>query len=248
MTREELRERGRALREGLGLAGHLHADVAPGYADLFDELVFGEIWSRDGLSREDRLIVTIAALAALERNAVLVPYARAALSAGVGAGAIREVVLQAGLYIGFPAAEVALRALADTLGDAGGAGSATGPADTDGLDAAGGEMMRALHGARSTAGYASPDHPTTGDLYTLAIRYGYGVLWNRPGLARRERFLVSVTVFAVLEQTTQLEKFARSAVAVDLTFDEVREVLIHTAPYGGFPRALNALAAVAGIE
>jgi 4-carboxymuconolactone decarboxylase len=43
----------------------------------------------------------------------------------------------------------------------------------------------------------------------------------------------------------QLKKFAKSALNIGLTREEVIEALIQTAPYGGFPRALNALA-VAG--
>ena len=49
-SREELTQRGRALREQLGLSDSVHASPAPGYDGLSDELVFGAIWARPGLA------------------------------------------------------------------------------------------------------------------------------------------------------------------------------------------------------
>lgn len=99
-----------------------------------------------------------------------------------------------------------------------------------------------LHGERGTQGYASPDNPTTGALYALATQYGYGELWLRPGLDRRERLLCALASFTALGLETQLRKFSLSALRVGFSRQEVIEAVIQTAPYGGFPRALNALA------
>jgi 4-carboxymuconolactone decarboxylase len=45
----------------------------------------------------------------------------------------------------------------------------------------------------------------------------------------------------------QLRKFSKSALNVGLTRDEIIEAVIQTAPYGGFPRALNGLAILNGV-
>lgn len=239
--RRGLTAEGRALRERLGLPDDLHDELAPGLRGLFDELVFGSIWSRPGLDLRSRMVATLAALAALERAAVFGPYARAALGVGLDAAAVREIVLQACLYIGFPAAEGTLRAAADALGECPPESPEDRRALAD-LDADGHAMMVAVHGERAGAGYASPEAGAPAALYGLATRYGYGVLWKRPGLTRRERLITSVSAFAVLEQSVQLAKFAASAMSRDLSFDECVEVLVQVAPYGGFPRSLNALA------
>jgi len=239
--RDDLVARGRVLRERLGLAGEAREDPAPGYSRFFDELVFGAIWSRPGLELRARLVATLTALAALERPAAFAHYAQAAPRVGLGADGVREIVLQAGLYVGFPACEPVLAAASVAL-DA----QSTHPDERDigALDEAGRATMETLHGARASAGYASPDAGAPAELYRLAIRYGYGWLWSRPGLEVKERFIVTLSVFTVLQQTVQLSKFAESALGNGLRFEECVEVIMQVAPYGGFPRCLNALVAL----
>ena len=55
---------------------------------------------------------------------------------------------------------------------------------------------------------------------------------------------MAVSVFAVLQQSVQLNKFAASAMNHGLSFEECVEIIMQIAPYGGFPRALNALASL----
>jgi len=112
------------------------------------------------------------------------------------------------------------------------------------LAAAGREKMAELHGGLSTQGYASPDNVTTGPLYSIAIDYGYGFLWQRPGLSRRHRFICAIASFTALGLDTQVAKFAISAERQDLTRSQVVEVVMQVAPYNGFPRSLNALALI----
>lgn len=104
--------------------------------------------------------------------------------------------------------------------------------------------MQALHGDRALQGYAAPDNPVTGALHSLAIQYGYGEIWSRPGLGRRECALLSVAAFSALRLPDQVQKFGQSALNVGLTKEEVIEAVIQTAPYSGFPPGLNALAAL----
>ena len=56
--------------------------------------------------------------------------------------------------------------------------------------------------------------------------------------------ICAVASFTVLRLDSQLQKFGQSALNVGLTKEEVVEVVMQTAPYGGFPPALNALAAL----
>jgi 4-carboxymuconolactone decarboxylase len=87
----------------------------------------------------------------------------------------------------------------------------------------------------------------TGALYPMAIQYGYGELWFRPGLDRRQRMLCALASFTVLGLEAQVKKFGQSAAAVGLNPQEIIEAVIQTAPYGGFPRALNALAMLSDV-
>jgi 4-carboxymuconolactone decarboxylase len=246
MTRNELRSQGEAMQERLRGDG---PDLPRGFGRLLTEAVFGGIWSRPGLALPDRMICTLAALAVFPRLRALRRLIGAALDVGLEPAAIREVLIQAALYAGFSAAEETLELAAEILAARGIAFPDDPPADASLEDLArnGRATMAALHGDRARQGYAAPDNPVTGALYPLAIQYGYGDIWSRPGLGRRERALVSVAAFTALRLPEQVQKFGQSALNVGLTRDQVIEAVIQTAPHSGFPPALNALAALSTV-
>lgn len=243
MTREELRRQGDAMQTRLRGDG---PDQPRGFGTLLTEAVFGGIWSRPGLEPSDRMICTLAALGVMPRLRALQRLIAAALDLGLAPAAIREVLIQAALYAGFSAAEETLEVAAQVFAARGVAFPADPPADVslEELASRGRATMQTLHGDRALLGYAAPDNPVTGALYSLAIQYGYGDIWSRPGLDRRERALVAVAAFAALRLPEQVQKFGQSALNVGLTKAQVIEAVIQTAPYSGFPPALNALAAL----
>lgn len=254
-SRDEKRERGRALRTKLlatddGSKGDADVDeVVPGFSALSDELIFGGIWERPGLAPRDRMICTLAALGATERLPQLRDYIPAALDLGLNPRAIVEVLLQSGLYAGFPATENTSAVAAAAFAERGlPIEQALDPAaSAEELRHRGDEMLERLHGARGRQGYAAPDNPVTGALYAHAIDFGYGVLWYRPGLETRERALCAVAAFTALRLVEQVRKFGESALNVGLSRAEVREAVIQTAPYSGFPPALNALSVLSPV-
>jgi 4-carboxymuconolactone decarboxylase len=69
-----------------------------------DEFVFGEVWRDDALTHHERMLVAIAALAALNRRNQLRNYLHGALQDGIGADKLREVMKMMTVYAGFPAA------------------------------------------------------------------------------------------------------------------------------------------------
>jgi 4-carboxymuconolactone decarboxylase len=244
MTREEARRRGKALREELHGPASGDGEAAPGLDDFLAEVVYAGIWDRPHLSLQERCLCTLAALGLLQRRGELEAMVATALEQGLAARSILEVFVQAGLYGGFGTTEEAARC-AHAVFEARGLSVAPEPARTDSnetLDARGAELMATLHGARGQQGYAAPGNAVTGTFYPSAIRYGYGELWFRPGLDHRQRMLVALASFTVLGLTSQLGKSAQSALNVGLKREEIVEAAIQTAPYGGFPRALNGLA------
>jgi 4-carboxymuconolactone decarboxylase len=86
------------------------------FQDFITRYAWGDIWSRPGLSRPERSIVTLAVLAALQHEHELGMHVKAALRNGLTPEQIREVLLQVAVYAGVPAANrafaVAQRALA----------------------------------------------------------------------------------------------------------------------------------------
>ena len=74
------------------------------FQDLITRYAWGEIWSRPGLSRQTRSLITLAMMVALNRGDEFRMHVRAALNNGVTREEIREVLLQTAIYCGVPAA------------------------------------------------------------------------------------------------------------------------------------------------
>jgi 4-carboxymuconolactone decarboxylase len=239
-TRASLRKDGEAMRRRL----FGDDDGAPAFlGTLNTEAVYGAIWSRPGLAIEDRMVCALAALGAVQRLKKLQRHVAAALDLGLSARAIVEILIQIGIYAGFAASEEAVEVAAASFAERG----VAMPEETareDSLEALsdrGRKLMEQLHGDRAAEGYAAPGNAVTGALYPLAIQYGYGEIWFRPGLDLRRRALVAVAAFTALKLDGQVRKFGQSALNMGLSRTEVIEAIIQTAPLSGFAPALNAL-------
>jgi 4-carboxymuconolactone decarboxylase len=77
------------------------------FQDLLTRYAWGEVWSRPGLSRQTRSMITLAMMVALNRTDELRMHLRGALNNGVTREEIREVLLQTAIYCGVPAANSA---------------------------------------------------------------------------------------------------------------------------------------------
>ena len=239
----------RAHLFGTDASATASSDAVPNFRDLMSETEFGTVWSRPGLALPDRMVCTLAALASVQRLPALSRYVGAALNIGLDASAIQEVLIQIGIYAGFSASEEALDSAAKVFAQRGIEAAAQEPRNDalDTLSARGYELLNALHRDGGNKGYASPDNLVTGALYPVAIQYGYGEIWFRPGLEQRQRVLCSVASFTALRLEAQTRKFGQAALNLGLTRTEVTEAVIQTAPFSGFAPALNALAALSEV-
>jgi len=85
------------------------------FQDLITRYAWGEIWSRPGLPRGTRSLLTIAMMVALGRDEELRLHLRAAANNGVSREEIRETLLQCAIYCGVPAANHAFHIAAEVL-------------------------------------------------------------------------------------------------------------------------------------
>lgn len=121
---DELFERGLAVRKAV--LGAAHVDRAMSQASELDRdfqeyitrAAWGEIWARPGLPRHTRHLLTIAMLAALDRQEELGMHLRATANTGVSLAEIREVLMQVAVYAGVPAANSAFKTARRVLVDA----------------------------------------------------------------------------------------------------------------------------------
>jgi 4-carboxymuconolactone decarboxylase len=91
-------------------------DFAPKLVELTDDVLFGDVWERDALSKRDRSLITIAALIALCRVDQLPAHMRRAVDNGVTVEEIVESITHLAFYAGWPSAMSAI-AIAKRLFD-----------------------------------------------------------------------------------------------------------------------------------
>jgi len=138
MTRNDgLFEEGLAIRRDVLGAEYVDKAIAGStdftrpLQDLVTEYCWGAVWSRPGLDRRTRSLINLAMLTALNHQHELRLHVKGALRNGATRDEIREVLLQAAIYCGVPAAVDAFRSATEAIdsfeasgvGDAGGAGS-----------------------------------------------------------------------------------------------------------------------------
>lgn len=99
-------------------AQQLMGDVAPKLAQLTDEVLFGDVWNRPGLSRRDRSLVTVSALIALNRPDQLRSHLILALQNGLTEGELVEALTQLAFYAGWPNAVSATAVAREVFRDA----------------------------------------------------------------------------------------------------------------------------------
>ena len=79
--------------------------------------------------------------------------------------------------------------------------------------------------------------PHLADLTTEVL---FGDVWERPGLSKRDRSLITVAALTALYRTDQLRSHIRRALDNGVTKEEIGELITHLAFYGGWPTAVNA--------
>ncbi|HVW48858.1 MULTISPECIES: 4-carboxymuconolactone decarboxylase [unclassified Trinickia] len=120
MNDEERYEAGMKTRRAV--LGDAHVDrslanrtaLTEEFQDFITRYAWGEIWTREGLPRHTRSLLTIAMMVALNRGEELALHLRAAANNGVTRDEIKEVLLQTAIYCGVPAANSAFH-LADRI-------------------------------------------------------------------------------------------------------------------------------------
>jgi 4-carboxymuconolactone decarboxylase len=90
---------------------------------------------------------------------------------------------------------------------------------------------------------------TLGDLGRYIAEFAFGDVYSRPGLSLRDRELSTVAMLAAMGACEpQLDVHLRGALNVGVTADELRELMIHVAPYAGFPAAINGMRRLQALE
>jgi 4-carboxymuconolactone decarboxylase len=87
---------------------HPFADVVPALAEITENVLFGDIWERPGLSKRDRSLITVASLITGYRVNELPFHMKRALENGVTREELSEVITHLAFYAGWPSASSAI--------------------------------------------------------------------------------------------------------------------------------------------
>jgi len=124
MEDQERAEQGMSIRREVLGTDHVDRAIAKTtdftrpFQDFITRYAWGDIWSRPGLSRAERSMITLTALAVLRQDEEFALHIRAARRNGLSVSKIQEILLQVAVYAGVPAANRAFAIAADVLENA----------------------------------------------------------------------------------------------------------------------------------
>ena len=209
--------------------------VAPALEKYRDNTVLGEVWKRPGLDVRDRSIVTLAALVARNQTAEMAFYLGLALDNGVKPAEISELVTHLAFYSGWGSAMAAVTAIKDVF--------ARRKIGADQLSPASPPLL-ALN-ETTEADRAKRVGDLFGATFPGVTQYTTDVLfrdlWLRPGLAPRDRSLVTISALTATGQVAQLTGHANIGMNNGLTQTEIAEAITHLAFYVGWPNVFSAM-------
>ncbi|MGE4048508.1 MAG: carboxymuconolactone decarboxylase family protein [Acetobacteraceae bacterium] len=215
--------------------------VAPALENYAQDKVFGSLWKRGELGPRDRSIITLAALVARDQTIELPFYLNVALENGVKPAEISEIITHLAFYAGWGNAISAATVARDAFARRGIEADQLPPASVPLLPL--NEQAEAERAARveQHAGAAVPGLVQ----YTTDVLFRD--LWLRPGLAPRDRSLVTVSALLARGHVAQMPYHLNKAMDSGLTQAQAGEVVTHLAFYAGWPNAFSAIPVVKSV-
>ena len=89
--------------------------------------------------------------------------------------------------------------------------------------------------------------PVVPKLIDLSEKVLYGDVWERPGLSKRDRSLITVAALTAMYRSDQLKGHIERALANGVTKEEIGELITHIAFYSGWPTAMTAARIAKGV-
>lgn len=79
------------------------------------------------------------------------------------------------------------------------------------------------------------------DFWRMTQGHLFGEVWSRPGLALRDRSMITIVALTVLARTEELKGHMGYALNIGIAKEEILEMIMHVAHYAGWPVGVNAL-------
>ncbi|QBI05092.1 carboxymuconolactone decarboxylase family protein [Pseudoduganella albidiflava] len=209
--------------------------VAPPLDNYTQGLLLGEVWARPDLSQRDRSIVTLAVLIARNQPSELPFYLNRALDNGVKPEEISEIITHLAFYSGWPNAMAAVSATRPVFEERKITGKQLPSAKVQLLPLDKETDDKRAKSVDENFGKVAPGvvQYTTDALFRD--------LWLRPGLAPRDRSMVTVSALVASGQVAQITYHLNRAMDSSLTERQASEMLTQLAFYAGWPNVFSAM-------
>lgn len=209
--------------------------TSPVMAHNADNLLLGEVWKRSELSPRDRSLATVAVLIARGQTTELAAHLDLALKNGVTPLELSETINHLAFYSGWGNASGAAPIAKEVFSK-----HAIGSAQLAPVS----PVLLPINQAAEDARVAVVDKsvgPVSPGLVQYTTSALFNDLWLRPGLAPRDRSLITVTTLVANGQVAQIGYHLNRAMDNGLTQTEASELLSHLAFYAGWPNAFSAV-------
>ncbi|CAE6796284.1 hypothetical protein R69746_04968 [Paraburkholderia aspalathi] len=212
--------------------------VSPALERYTNDVVLGDLWKRPQLSVRDRSVVTLSVLIARNQSAELPFYLDLALEGGLKPGEISEIITHLAFYSGWANATAAVKVTNAVFERHGITVAQLPPAAVDLLPLDEAAEARRESTVQQNFGAVSPG------VVQFTRDALFNDLWLRPGLAPRDRSLVTVSALVATGQVAQLTYHLNRAMDNGLSKAQASEVMTQLAFYAGWPNVFTALPVV----
>lgn len=218
--------------------------------NIFNNFVYGEVYNHGNLAPKLRELITLVSLTASQGNNMIAEHVEAALNVGASAIEIKEALYQCAPYVGFPrvfsALEEANKVFKDKNIKLPLPSQATVSDNTrfeKGL-----EIQTNTFGQRILDAHANaPENQKHIQNYLSAMCFGD--FYTREGLDMKTRELLTfIMIISLGGQEAQATGHARGNLSVGNSKDTLIEAVTQCIPYIGYPRTLNAITIINGIN
>ena len=244
-TLDERAQRGAEIRArfggGVPSSGSVPGsrEMAPDLHRIADEALFGSIWQRPALKIEHREMIVLSVLTVLQRENQLRRHVESAVTLGLTAQQVIEIMIHASFYGGVPTAFTSMGVAQEVFKAEGISFSPQlvfDPSETpDDLYHRGVERREELMGVPIETSRPGPVTQAEREFNRLTTEYYWGSVWTRPGLDLQSRSICTLAALTVLGQEGPLHSHINGALNIGLNQEEIIEVFIQTTFYGGLP-------------
>ena len=212
--------------------------VSPALAHNTESTLLGEVWKRPGLSPRDRSLVTLAVLISKQQTVELAYHLNLALDNGVKPAEISETINHLAFYSGWGNATAKILITKDVFAKRGVTPDQLPPVSPPLLpiDQAS-EKVRTAYVDKNVG-------PVSPGLVHYTSASPFHDLWLRPGLAPRDRSMITVSALIATGQVAQLAAHLNRAMDNGLTQAQASEMLTQLAFYTGWPNVFTAVPVV----